>query len=132
MPLNGVSRDDVIDGRDIDLLTAAMLMGLLFRTRFHSAILMADDVPKGRDRKLWQIWGGWFASVLSGKWKMSNDTGWSREKSGASLFEKGKQEAVYQFQTVGKNATKFGQDCIEKPIGPTGICCHTLIFFHSD
>ncbi len=112
LPLNGVSRDAVIDRRDIDLPTAAMLMGLLFCTRFHSAILMVDDLPKGRSGKLWQIWGVWFASVLCGEWKMSKETGWSREKcwvewrkSGASLFEKGKWEADYQFQTVGKNAT---------------------------
>jgi hypothetical protein len=53
-------------------------------------------------------------------------------KSGASLFEKGKWETAYQFQEVVVNATKFGQDCIKKPVHPTGKWYHSPIFVHSE
>ena len=48
-------------------------------------------------------------------------------KSGASLFEKGKWETAYQFQEVVVNATKFGQDCIKKPVQPTGKWYHSMV-----
>ena len=53
-------------------------------------------------------------------------------KSGASLFEKGKWETAYQFQEVVVNSTKFGQDCIKKPVQSTGKRYRGPIFVHSE
>ena len=87
-------------------------------------------VPKGCRGKLWQFRGGLFVGVehaLHGVGGEGMSVVGVERKSGASLFEKGKWETAYQFQEVVVNATKFGQDCIKKPVHPTGKCTHETI-----
>ena len=62
----GLSEAAVIDRRVSIRRLLPCWWRLLFRTCFHSAILMVDDVPKGRSGKLWQIWSG-FSRLLCGK-----------------------------------------------------------------
>ena len=92
-------------------------------------------VPKGCRGKLWQVRGGLFVGVehaLHGVGGEGMSVVGVERKSGASLFEKGKWETAYQFQEVIVNATKFGQDCIKKPVQPTGKWYHSPIFVHSE
>ena len=83
---------------------------------FHSMILMVDDVPKGQSGKLWQNWGvgfACFARCKRQKWigvVTEGQQQWlESRKNGASLFQNGKWEAVYQFHPVEKNANKILQ-----------------------
>ena len=91
-------------------------------------ILMVNDVPKGRSGKLWQNWGVGFACIVCckrQKWIGVVTEGrhqWLEwRKNGASLFEKGKWDAVYQFHPVEKIANKI---VIEKYVQLTekGYC----------
>ncbi len=120
--------------------TAAMLMvSLLPDALPHCDPHGVRAVPKGCRGKLWQLLGGLLlvlherraSFVRSCQRRLMSVVGVKR-KRGASLFEKGKWETIYQFQKVVVNAPKFGQDWIEKSVGLTGKWYHGPIFVHSE